>query len=117
MLCSGRLASSLGGAAPQALVVLGRVHVLVDTWVFDFDSKNVFFVPQDLFEADGRVEMIELRDHPWFLACQFHPEFKSRPLSPHPLFRQFIRAAKAYRDGKSEAADTQTVSKRQDTAS
>jgi len=42
---------------------------------------------------DGRfVEIIELPDHPWFLACQFHPEFKSKPLSPHPLFRNFIGA-------------------------
>ncbi|MFO7709295.1 MAG: CTP synthase [Desulfobacterales bacterium] len=39
------------------------------------------------------VEIVELRDHPWFLGCQFHPEFKSRPMAPHPLFREFIRAA------------------------
>ncbi len=39
------------------------------------------------------VEMIELRDHPFFVGCQFHPEFKSRPLSPHPLFARFVRAA------------------------
>lgn len=39
------------------------------------------------------VEMVELADHPYFVGCQFHPEFKSRPLSPHPLFRRFIRAA------------------------
>jgi CTP synthase len=39
------------------------------------------------------VEMVEVQDHPWFLACQFHPEFKSRPLQPHPLFRDFIHAA------------------------
>ncbi len=44
---------------------------------------------------DGRlVEVTELRDHPWMLACQFHPEFKSRPDSPHPLFLGFIGAAK-----------------------
>jgi CTP synthase len=44
---------------------------------------------------DGRlVEITELRDHPWMLACQFHPEFKSRPDSPHPLFVGFIGAAK-----------------------
>ena len=43
------------------------------------------------------VEIVEVPDHPWFLACQFHPEFKSRPLSPHPLFRRFIRAAKEQR--------------------
>ncbi len=39
------------------------------------------------------VEIVELPDHPWFLGCQFHPEFKSRPMAPHPLFREFIRAA------------------------
>ena len=44
---------------------------------------------------DGRlVEMIELKDHPWFVAGQFHPEFKSSPRAPHPLFVAFIRAAK-----------------------
>ncbi|VAW34260.1 CTP synthase [hydrothermal vent metagenome] len=39
------------------------------------------------------VEIIELADHPWFLGCQFHPEFKSKPMKPHPLFREFIKAA------------------------
>ena len=46
---------------------------------------------------DGElVEMVELEDHPWFLGCQFHPEFKSRPMEPHPLFKAFIRASLAY---------------------
>ncbi len=39
------------------------------------------------------VEIIEIKDHPWFLGCQFHPEFKSRPTEPHPIFRAFIGAA------------------------
>jgi CTP synthase len=39
------------------------------------------------------VEVVEIRDHPWFLGCQFHPEFKSRPLHPHPLFKAFVGAA------------------------
>lgn len=39
------------------------------------------------------VEIIEIKDHPWFLGCQFHPEFKSKPMKPHPLFRDFIKAA------------------------
>ena len=44
--------------------------------------------------ADGRlVEMVELKDHPWFVASQFHPEFKSRPTRPAPLFRDFVGAA------------------------
>ena len=43
------------------------------------------------------VEICEIPDHPWFLGCQFHPEFKSKPLEPHPLFRAFIGAAHAHR--------------------
>ncbi len=43
------------------------------------------------------VEIIEIHDHPWFLGCQFHPEFKSRPLKPHPLFRDYIRACLEYK--------------------
>jgi CTP synthase len=39
------------------------------------------------------VEIIEINDHPWFLGCQFHPEFKSRPMTPHPLFSKFIKAS------------------------
>ena len=39
------------------------------------------------------MEIIELRDHPWFVASQFHPEFKSRPEKPHPLFAGFVAAA------------------------
>jgi len=43
---------------------------------------------------DGKlVEIIEIESHPWFLGCQFHPEFKSKPMDPHPLFREFIRAS------------------------
>lgn len=45
----------------------------------------------------GLVEIIELKNHPWFLGCQFHPEFKSKPLEPHPLFKSFIGASYAFR--------------------
>ncbi len=46
---------------------------------------------------DGKlVELIELRDHPWFLACQYHPEFKSKPTAPHPLFKGFLAACLAH---------------------
>ncbi|HVG23687.1 MAG TPA: CTP synthase [Thermoanaerobaculia bacterium] len=48
---------------------------------------------------DGKfVEIIELQDHPYFLGCQFHPEYKSRPGAPHPLFRSFIAAARGHRN-------------------
>ncbi|NMB28152.1 MAG: CTP synthase [Tissierellia bacterium] len=43
------------------------------------------------------VEIVELEDHPWFIGCQFHPEFKSRPTKAHPLFKDFIRACKEYK--------------------
>ena len=46
------------------------------------------------------VEIVELKNHPWFLGCQFHPEFKSRPMDPHPLFRDFIRAALDYKQSR-----------------
>jgi CTP synthase len=50
---------------------------------------------------DGRlVEIVELRDHPWFVASQFHPEFRSRPDRPHPLFDGFVATALALRDGR-----------------
>ena len=43
---------------------------------------------------DGKlVEIVEISDHPWFLACQFHPEFKSTPMNPHPLFKDFVKAS------------------------
>ena len=46
---------------------------------------------------DGHlVEAVELSEHPWFVGVQFHPEFKSRPNKAHPLFRDFIAAAKAF---------------------
>ena len=46
-----------------------------------------------LCKSRDLVEIVELPDHPWYLGCQFHPEFKSRPLEPHPLFASFIKAA------------------------
>lgn len=47
----------------------------------------------------GLVEIVELVDHPWFVGVQFHPEFLSRPMRPHPLFREFIGAALSEREG------------------
>ena len=48
---------------------------------------------------DGRlVEIVELKDHPYFVGVQFHPEFKSKPTQAHPLFRGFVRAAIQYQE-------------------
>jgi CTP synthase len=54
---------------------------------------------------DGKfVEMVELTDHPWFLGCQFHPEYKSRPTDPHPLFVSYIKAALGERERRRDPA-------------
>jgi CTP synthase len=57
------------------------------------------------------VEICELPGHPWHLGCQFHPEFKSRPLEPHPLFVDFIRASYKYR--QSRLSEDQLAEERQ----
>jgi CTP synthase len=56
------------------------------------------------FSHDGLVEILELPDHPWFLATQFHPEFTSNPRDGHPLFTAFVKAARAYRGSQLPAA-------------
>ena len=53
------------------------------------ESKGMIF--SGLNEKANLVEIVEFKDHPHFIACQFHPEFKSRPTRPHPLFNSFIR--------------------------
>ena len=57
-----------------------------------FEKKGMIF--SGMSPNDKLPEIIELKNHPWFIGVQFHPEFKSRPLDPHPLFSSFIRAAK-----------------------
>jgi CTP synthase len=76
---------------------------------YEFNNKY-----RPLFEKKGMtlagvcedrdlVEIIEIDTHPWFVGVQFHPEFKSRPTTPHPLFRSFVEAALAFRKRKSAA--------------
>lgn len=65
-----------------------------------FDDGN--FVVSGKNPQTGLTEIIELKNHPWFVATQFHPEFKSRPLKPHPLFREFVHHAVLYRQDKGE---------------
>ncbi|MCK4680039.1 hypothetical protein KAT82_02870, partial [bacterium] len=57
-------------------------------------------VSSGTYLAADLVEMVELADHPWFVCCQFHPEFRSRPGVAHPLFREFVRAALAHKTGE-----------------
>ena len=60
-----------------------------------FEKKGMIF--SGLSPDDTLPEIIELKNHPWFIGVQFHPEFKSRPLSPHPLFSSFIKESKNYK--------------------
>ena len=60
-----------------------------------FEKKGMLF--SGLSPDNKLPEIIELKNHPWFIGVQFHPEFKSRPLSPHPLFSSFIKAAKNHK--------------------
>ena len=57
------------------------------------DFKTHGLILSGLSPDEKLVEIVELQDHPWFLGCQFHPEFKSNPMRAHPLFREFVRAA------------------------
>ncbi|MFW7378320.1 MAG: CTP synthase [Oligoflexus sp.] len=57
----------------------------------EFIKRGMIF--SGLSPDERLVEMIELKDHPWFIACQFHPELKSSPMNPHPLFRDFVAAS------------------------
>ena len=60
-------------------------------YVKDFEKKGLIF---SALSPDGTLpEIIELKNHPWFIGVQFHPEFKSRPFTPHPLFVSFVKAA------------------------
>ena len=59
-----------------------------------FEKKGMIF--SGLSPDEKLPEIIELKNHPWFIGVQFHPEFRSRPLSPHPLFSSFIKAAKNF---------------------
>ena len=61
----------------------------------NFEKKGMIF--SGLSPDQKLPEIIELKDHPWFIGVQFHPEFKSRPLAPHPLFSSFIKAAKNHK--------------------
>ena len=62
------------------------------------------------------VEIVEVADHPWFLGCQFHPEFKSKPLQPHPLFRAFVGAAYEHRKRRLGSVVQEAVPAREEPA-
>ena len=79
-------------------------------WEFNNDYKTALekagLTCSGIWEARGLVETVELRDRPFFIGVQYHPEFKSKPLAPHPLFQAFVGAAIAFNeDGEAEDED------------
>src|SRR5918911_2843480 len=89
-----------------------------------YEFSNAY---RDLFERNGvrfsglspdgsLVEIVELPDHPWFVGCQFHPELKSRPTRPHPLFAGFVAASVAHRDHAADHAAGRTADRTADGA-
>jgi CTP synthase len=83
---------------------------------YEFNCEYENTLTRAGFRITGRtpdgvyVEIVEVPDHPWFIGCQFHPEFKSKPLAPHPLFAAFIRASVANRHHRLGAASETRVS-------
>ena len=77
---------------------------------YEFNREYEETLTRAGFHITGRtpdgvyVEIVEAPDHPWFVGCQFHPEFKSKPLAPHPLFAAFIRASVEHRQRRGAAA-------------
>jgi CTP synthase len=61
-----------------------------------FEQEGMIFA--GVHPQKGLIEIVELKNHPWFVACQFHPEFQSKPDRAHPLFRRFVSAALSYRE-------------------
>jgi len=95
------------GLYPCVLLKGSKAHAMYGEDVVHERHRHRYEVNNDFREVLGAkgmvfsglspdgslVEMMELSDHPWFIGCQFHPELKSRPNRPHPLFQGFVRAA------------------------
>ncbi|MDA8273491.1 MAG: CTP synthase [Deltaproteobacteria bacterium] len=82
---------------------------------FNNDYREIFkssgFIFSGVSPDDRLVEICELKDHPWFIGCQFHPEFKSSPLSPHPLFKDFVLASVKYLNLRGKFKPTPKIEK------
>ena len=82
---------------------------------YEFNNEYKETLEKDGLKISGTspdkqlVEIVEIEDHPWFFGCQFHPEFKSRPLDPHPIFKSFIKAALKEKKLLFQNANTNTI--------
>ncbi|WP_445619394.1 CTP synthase [Kushneria sp. Sum13] len=83
-----------------------------DQFVADLEAAGMVFSGRSVDQS--LVEMVELPDHPWYVACQFHPEFTSTPRDGHPLFTGFVNAALAHRAARTHKAGTRDQQERDD---
>ncbi len=121
------------GAYPCELTEGSLAHRIYGTAEISERHRHRYEVNQQYLEAltsaglkvagmspDGKfVEMVELEDHPWFLGCQFHPEYKSKPTAPHPLFVSYIKAAldeQARRKDPERAKEREQITLAEETA-
>ena len=109
------------GKYPCVITPGSLAHRIYDSELIDERHRHRYEVNSDYLEQmtagglramgmspNGSLcETIELDDHPWFFGCQFHPEYKSRPTRPHPVFVAFVRAALEHRRGKDEILEQQ----------
>ncbi|HJX70107.1 MAG TPA: CTP synthase [Dehalococcoidia bacterium] len=92
--CSLVVGTRAAAAYKQSVVYERHRHRFEFNNDFRYTLEKAGLIASGLLTNGNLVEIVELKDHPWMLATQFHPEFKSRPNCPHPLFKEFIRAAK-----------------------
>ncbi|ARS53303.1 CTP synthase [Kushneria konosiri] len=83
-----------------------------DQFVADLEAAGMVFSGRSVDQS--LVEMVELPDHPWYVACQFHPEFTSTPRDGHPLFTGFVNAALAHRAARAHKAGNRDQQERDD---
>ncbi len=91
--------SKAGEAYKQEIIYERHRHRYELNNLYRDELQNAGFVFSGISPDNRLVEIIELRDHPWFVASQFHPEFKSRPNRPHPLFKEFVRMSLLQKQG------------------
>ena len=86
-----------GSEYMEELQIITETGITANRWPAkthqDFGSKDRIYIKVGKDDQGERMEVLELKDHPWFVGVQFHPELKSRIVNVHPLFRDFIAAA------------------------
>ncbi|MGI6319121.1 MAG: CTP synthase [Firmicutes bacterium] len=92
--------SKAGEAYKQEIIYERHRHRYELNNLYRDELQNAGFIFSGISPDNRLVEIIELKDHPWFVASQFHPEFKSRPNRPHPLFKEFVRMSLRQKQGQ-----------------